>query len=881
MARCWLWLTHALLLVVIAMCASAVGQPTVQVVEQAADPEYTVQFAFTAPEPWPDGGEIRVLFERTESGDGYGLIIDGKGCRFARIDGGRMRGLGMPGTLALPAGPCRGVLKRRQSRMTALINSDVAATAQDTELHGGAVAWMATDDALSLSDIYVQPIAPVEFTDDFVREKGSFGAWETVAGDWQTVAPEGEEVSPDKSANPFSLRAAAGAVDALALATAGDWFWDEYEVEVAAQAASAGAMGVAAYVQDADNFLLFRWTSLGKAEAGEPEGRKQLVRVREGEWSVLAQVPGGFRPECWYELSLAVCDGRIVAGVDGAEVLTAYDPSFGQGKIGLFAQEVDAVHFDDVAARTTADVAQDFEDNGLGWLRAENGEWKCELGHLYGSAGGAGSAEAWVGEPDWAHYRVVADVKPKSARAIGLQACRQADGQRYVFRWEKDGRQVLLLAREHTQTVLAEGSAPMAEAQFYRLGLSVWHGRVVGSVDGQTVLEAANTQLTSGPAGLFAAGPGEACFDNLGVKFTRTEAPEFRVTAQFTREETMKNWVDPSRQWQQGDDGTLWYDVPLFGDFTLWLPQTDLVTAGGKLTIGVAPQAGSGIASRLILTTDAGSPVVAGQALQGDTVIAESAGEVTPDAPLQFIRGGTCLSVWSGDRPVLACRDDGFAGQALGVFPDGLELDMSGVLMDSPHLMDVTFAGAPTGWVPSLGVWKTTDRWPCARGWSWFGGSGHESPLLWSKDTFEGDQVLEFWAGVLMDMDKEPGYSHPSDLNATICGDGANLCSGYSFVLAGANNTKSMIMKGNQIVAENPEVKFENPVSMNFKFHRHWFDIRVEKRGNHLSFAVDGQRVAEWTDPDPLPAGKAGFWSWNNNGVLIARARVAAETIRR
>jgi hypothetical protein len=90
-----------------------------------------------------------------------------------------------------------------------------------------------------------------------------------------------------------------------------------------------------------------------------------------------------------------------------------------------------------------------------------------------------------------------------------------------------------------------------------------------------------------------------------------------------------------------------------------------------------------------------------------------------------------------------------------------------------------------------------------------------------------------------------------------------------------------MIMKGNQVVAENAQVKFENPVSMNLAFQRHWFDIRIEKRGSRLSFAVDGQQAAEWTDPDPLPGGRLGFWSWNNNGIVIARTRAAAEAIRR
>jgi hypothetical protein len=134
---------------------------------------------------------------------------------------------------------------------------------------------------------------------------------------------------------------------------------------------------------------------------------------------------------------------------------------------------------------------------------------------------------------------------------------------------------------------------------------------------------------------------------------------------------------------------------------------------------------------------------------------------------------------------------------------------------------------------------------------------------------------------MLMDLPKEPGYSHASDINAILCGDGANLCSGYSFILAGDNNTRSKMLKGNTVLAENPNVKFENPISTNFAFHRHWFDIRIEKTGNHLKYSVDDRLIAEWDDPDVLDSGRVGFWSFQNNGLLLARARMAAERVKR
>jgi hypothetical protein len=44
---------------------------------------------------------------------------------------------------------------------------------------------------------------------------------------------------------------------------------------------------------------------------------------------------------------------------------------------------------------------------------------------------------------------------------------------------------------------------------------------------------------------------------------------------------------------------------------------------------------------------------------------------------------------------------------------------------------------------------------------------------------------------------------------------------------------------------------------------------------------VDGTLVAQWDDPEVLRGGKVGFWSFQNNGLLLARARMAAEKVTR
>jgi len=222
-----------------------------QVVETLADPQYTIQFTFQPPAQWPEGAEIRILFDQTDKGDGHAFVLKARRCGFARTLNGRLEPLGREGAWEPTSSPIQGVLQRRQSRMIALLNHVRLATAQDPAYHGGAVAWSATHDSLKLDDIHVQPVAPVEFTDDFVREGSSLAGWEALAGSWQPVGPKGDQPRPDLSANPFTFEGEPAADEGFALARAGDWFWDDYHVTAAAKAESAGAMGLAAYVQDA------------------------------------------------------------------------------------------------------------------------------------------------------------------------------------------------------------------------------------------------------------------------------------------------------------------------------------------------------------------------------------------------------------------------------------------------------------------------------------------------------------------------------------------------------------------------------------------------------------------------------------------------------
>jgi hypothetical protein len=247
------------------------------------------------------------------------------------------------------------------------------------------------------------------------------------------------------------------------------------------------------------------------------------------------------------------------------------------------------------------------------------------------------------------------------------------------------------------------------------------------------------------------------------------------------------------------------------------------------------------------------------------------AGEVR----LHFQRYGRFLLARLNEDPLLSWRDDvPLQGERIGLQWEAWPPLLEQVRIGSSNLRDYTFSSAPTDWRVDRGVWEITDRWKCFPGWSWFGGSRDRSPILWSKRAFQGDLTLEFYAAIQMDKRDAGGYSHPSDINATLCGDGRNLSSGYSFIFAGWRNTQAQILRGTQPLATNPNGRFTDPTGSNPEgFHHHWFYVRIDKRGSLLRLSVDDQEILRCQDANPLPGGRIAFWTYRN-GLLIARARV-------
>jgi len=200
---------------------------------------------------------------------------------------------------------------------------------------------------------------------------------------------------------------------------------------------------------------------------------------------------------------------------------------------------------------------------------------------------------------------------------------------------------------------------------------------------------------------------------------------------------------------------------------------------------------------------------------------------------------------------------------------------------DKEGLLDYTFHRAPVDWVIQTGHWGIQNRWTCQPRWTWFGGQGEGTATIWHKASFKGDVVLDLFAAFKMDRPFDPPYRHPGDINVTICGDGQNLASGYTFVYAGWNNTWSRLLRESRVVAETQEHLLPD-LRNDFAYqglHIPWYHIRMAKQGNTIQCSVGDQIVLSYQDPDPLPGNRLALWTWKN-GLLLARTRIEAEALK-
>jgi len=212
----------------------------------------------------------------------------------------------------------------------------------------------------------------------------------------------------------------------------------------------------------------------------------------------------------------------------------------------------------------------------------------------------------------------------------------------------------------------------------------------------------------------------------------------------------------------------------------------------------------------------------------------------------------------------------------------GATPDLKTLQLDSPHVYDYTFAVAPTDWRIASGVWEMTNRWSCSPGWSWFGGRSDETAAVWNKRKLMGDQSAQVYFAFKMGLSGVQQWpEYPSDAAVTICGDGKNLGTGYTFIAGAYDNSCSVLLRNGVEVARStkpeailPRLTDGNPG--NDLMHRRWWYARLEKEGGKVTAYLDEKPIVSYDDSKPIEGGQTAIWTYNN-GLMLARVQLYFE----
>jgi hypothetical protein len=127
-----------------------------------------------------------------------------------------------------------------------------------------------------------------------------------------------------------------------------------------------------------------------------------------------------------------------------------------------------------------------------------------------------------TGDAEWKDYTISAKAYNAANAVLGLVA-RQQDSSFYRFRWfaaETDGDTKMVLEKVVDGQITALASAPAPGHDYrrwYTISLTVSGSTITASIDGAPVLQATDSTLTSGRAGVTTIAFGAVNFDDVSV----------------------------------------------------------------------------------------------------------------------------------------------------------------------------------------------------------------------------------------------------------------------------------------------------------------------------------------------------------------------------
>ena len=816
---------------------------------------------------------VRVLVACRDHANYYCVELSRRGVRILKVEHWREREIGARSGVTLSdTRPQRVLIKRRRNRIVVIVGNEVVTQAYDDSFGAGNVGFGVRGGPVSIGQVREQRVGDIYFADDFMRGDEQAGAWEAVAGDWRLSSVE--NVSMSSNAFSYAGRAAEGQGTSIV----GEWFWDNYSFSVGCQAADASAaIGVYFYYRDENNYHLFRW---GKLTArGKYPHRMQLVKVLNGEQTVLAQRAAAFQTSQWHKLRADVRDGLIRTYVDDDLIFEKKDANLCCGKVGLYVEGCRDSTFDDVLVHGLPGFDDDFTSLASGRWRTLGGKWRrtggaCEV--LCTSP-----VKAVAGDVRWRDYAVSLDVGYPGMGEVGACARYQDEDNYYLFACGPTSARLVSVANGKKRVLDEHKEFPLKEGR-HHFRFQVESGYLAAYVDGAKVCEAADMSLLTGEVALYAADVSGATFHHARIEFPHERRPIFAGQGVFTAERSMhawaaarNDWHDRWRQIQGRWTRMTWHRAHVPGDNEMEIRLHGMSRRSQVRLITAAE--GHSAESGYCLAASPGSPDELNLYRNGRKAADGTIDDLRNLRHLKLIRRGGTLVALADHRPVLTFRDPKpLQGTRVAYAVSSVNVEPRDVRVRCDNVFVYTFQNAPTDWRVGAGTWGVTNRWACDPRWSFFSGrpqtmSGPSRlAAIWHKREFVGDVSLEFAAGIKMSPDRGRNYEYASDMNATICADGQDLASGYSFIFGGWNNQYTRILRRNDVVAESRSRVIPTRQSI----HRRWFYIKIENRGGRLQYWIDNELALEYRDPRPLRGRRLAIWTWNN-GIMVARVRLS------
>ena len=396
--------------------------------------------------------------------------------------------------------------------------------------------------------------------------------------------------------------------------------------------------------------------------------------------------------------------------------------------------------------------------------------------------------------------------------------------------------------------MLAQRPAHYRPYEFYRLGID-WNGNEFHAfIDRNEIFSAKIDDIARGRIGLYAIEGEAVFFDDVHVTGDRSISKSWRqaersLNSIFALEDDMEVWANPALEWER-DLKTGWaiHNQRFPGEQAVTIAKPRFDDLQIALYCGTDPEN----AASPRLTIKGGVAQIAGMGLETQKLtlppgaIQRLSFNAAPDGVHATIDGKKLASGWVGDKPFLNSVAGLIArggGEHLAI--KGLKNlgDPVAVRTTSSGTLEYTFDNAPSDWKVASGRWGLLNKWICDPRWSWYGGRSKTVASVWSKHIFSGDVTLDAHVAAMMMRDDQP-YERPGDYNLAICGDGANLDSGYTLIFGGDLNSWTRLYRKGALVAESTKEDFRitsdrirNPDKTDL--HQRWFHFEARETRSH------------------------------------------------